>query len=179
MSTENSICAKYEIKILLEKHKTCLEEIAKYFEGFFRNTDYSKKPQKQIRVHKIENEKSINEILKGPGFYLIASTIETPENSCNLKIKESSVIYRGHSSNVRERVESHLLHNSYIKKDSARRFTVCMKLEGKNINIDQAEFRKHQWYVVTHSMPKSMKLIREAAEIAFDRTFGKPACSTK
>lgn len=54
-----------------------------------------------------------------------------------------------------------------------------MKLNGKNVNLDECSKIDDDWYVVTHSMPKSMKLIREAAEAAFDAEFGKPVCSTK
>lgn len=170
---------KYDINSLLKKYRTCANDMTEEFRTFFRGFDYQSNDYKKIKITKIESLQSLSSVLGGAGFYLIASTMVTPNNSCRLKIFSSRVIYRGHSSSVRERLESHLFYGSYTRRNAGRKFTVCMKLNGKNVNLDECSKIDGEWYVVTHSMPKSMKLIREAAEAAFDAEFGKPVCSTK
>jgi hypothetical protein len=170
---------KYDINALLEKYRACANDMTEEFRQFFRIFDYQNNDYKKIKITKIESLQSLDSVLSGAGFYLIASTMPTPNNGCRLQIGSSRVIYRGHSSNVRERLESHLFYGSYTTKNAGRKFTVCMKLNGKNVNLDECSKIDDDWYVVTHSMPKSMKLIREAAEAAFDAEFGKPVCSTK
>jgi len=171
----------YDIPALTKKHRACLDEMANHFKEFFRNFDYSTKLPKQIRLRGIRSAADLSQVLRGPGFYCIASTVSTTGNGCKLKLGESlaTIVYRGHSHTVRERIESHLFYDSYRNRDSARRFTVCLKLDGKNINIDRGEAAKHEWLVLTHSMPNSKVLIREAAEVGFDAAFGRPIGSDR
>ena len=169
----------YDILMLLRKHRACLKEIAKHFERYFTNIDYSKK-QKNIKKQSVRSLADLDKILGGPGFYLIATDLPTKRNQCTAVVQGSlKVVYRGHSYHVRERIESHLFYKSYRAKDSGRRFTVCMKIDGRNININRHPLNKRQWFVVTHSMRKSTRLIREAAEEAFDAVFGKPVGSDR
>lgn len=173
---------QYDIENLLRKHSKCLDDIADHFIDFFRQDDYPVISDRKIKVHKIGAYADLEtkKVLKGPGFYLIATDVPTQSNPCRLTVESDlPIVYRGHSYNVRERIESHLFYGSYTTKESARRFSVCMKLDGKNINIDRQPLNKQTWVVVTHSMPKSKILIREAAEVAFDRTFGRPVGSDK
>lgn len=169
----------YDIQKLLAKHRECLDEVASHFEVFFGDVDYSKK-QKKIKTQAVKLHGDLQKILGGPGFYLIATDLPAIPNPCSLAVEsDARVVYRGHSYNVRERIESHLFYDAYRAMDSGRRFTVCMKLDGRNINIDKHPLNRNKWLVVTHSMPKSTVLIREAAEVAFDAVFGKPVGSDR
>lgn len=168
----------YDILGLLEKHRACLAEMAEHFESFFSGESYQGN-QRKVRILEVRCRADLENVLAGRGFYLVATDLDAGNNPCKLSVKGARVVYRGHSYGVRERIESHLFYDSYLAKDSGRRFTVCMKLDGGNINIDRKPLNKHRWVVVTHSMPKSTKLIREAAEAAFDRVFGRPIGSDK
>lgn len=169
----------YDIQKLLATHRECLLDIASYFESFFQSVDYSLKQQK-IKRHTIKSHADLTKILRGPGFYLIATDFPATPNPCTASVgSDVRVVYRGHSYGVRERIESHLFYETYRAKDSGRRFTVCMKLGGRNINIDRHPLSKKKWVVVTHSMPTSTSLIREAAEAAFDTVFGRPVGSDR
>lgn len=170
----------YDIPDLLERHRQCLDEIATEFARYFTAIDYSAANMRKVRKHLDLTKADLEDVLYGPGFYLIATDVETGKNDCRLTIAGNlRVVYRGHSSNVRERIESHLFYDSYRNKDAGRRFTVCMKLDGANINIDRAPLDGNRWAVVTHSMPGSTLLIREAAEAGFDEVFGKPVGSDR
>lgn len=172
----------YDIKSLVKKHKKCLDSIASHFVEYFSQKDYLNKNDRKVKIHIVKNYSDLenNNILKGPGFYLIASNYAVGENPCTLFINgDKQVVYRGHSYNVRERIESHLFYDSYTSKNSGRRFTVCLKLDRDNINIDKPPLNKHGWVIVTHSMGNSKSLIREAAEMAFDEVFSKPVGSNK
>jgi hypothetical protein len=170
----------YDIAMLLDRHKACLNEIASHFEQFFNDADYLQKQKGKIKKHVVKLHTDLDKVLRGAGFYLIATDYPTGTNPCTLKIADGlPVVYRGHSYNVRERVESHLFYDQYRIKDSGRRFTVCMKLDGGNINIDKSPLNGKQWMVVTHSMTKSTSLIRQAAEIGFDNVFGRPVGSDR
>ena len=169
----------YDISALKEKHRACLDDMAKHFESFFRSIDYSRSLPKQVRVRQVRSHIDLQRVLRGPGFYCIASTIPTSANRCTLRLGErrAPVVYRGHSHTVRERVESHLFNEPYVRKDAGRRFTVCLKLDGQNINVDRGVAAGQEWLVATHSMPKSNFLVREAAEVGFDLAFGRPVGS--
>jgi hypothetical protein len=171
----------FDIPALTKKHQACLNDMAHYFETFFREVDYAVKLPKQIKLQVIRSYEDLLSVLGGPGFYCIASTVPTEGNRCTLRLgaSKAAVVYRGHSHTVRERIESHLFYDSYVRKNSGRRFTVCMKLDGKNINVERGSTSKHEWLVVTHSMPGSKVLIREAAEVGFDAAFGRPIGSDR
>ena len=165
----------YDIPLLLKKHKACLDNISEHFVQFFHGIDYAQELPRKVKKHSIRHPEDLSSVLGGPGFYFIATDVRTIQNPCSLIINESlHVVYRGHSSDVRERIESHLFYDLYHAKDSGRRFTICMKLDRKNININKAPLNRNQWVVITHSMPKSTTLIREAAEVGFDSVFDKP-----
>jgi hypothetical protein len=169
----------YDITNLLEQHQKCLREMVDHFAGFFQSVDYSKKNPK-VKGTLIRSPADLKHVLYGPGLYLIATDVPIEMNPCTLKLNKTlPVVYRGHSSNVRERVESHLFYDTYIARKARRGFTVCMKLDGKNINIDKRPLNKRQWFVVAHSMPRSNAIIRISAEIAFDTVFEKPIGSDK
>ena len=171
----------YDIAALAKKHRACLYDMAQHFKYFFLELDYAGLLPKQVRLQVIRSPENLNNVLRGPGFYCIATTVPTLGNRCTLKLgmKQATVVYRGHSHTVRERIESHLFYDSYIQKDSGRRFTVCMKLDGRNINVDRGAASTHEWLVATHSMPKSKVLIREAAEVGFDAAFQRPIGSDR
>ena len=158
---------EYDIQMLLDKRKACLSDMASHFKQFFEDANYLQKQQRKIKKHVIKRHRDLDEVLRGAGFYLIATDCPTGgTNPCTLMVGDGlPVVYRGHSSNVRERVESHLFCDQYRSKDSGRRFKVCMKLNGGNINIDNSALNDKQWVVVTHSMSGSTSLLREAAEM--------------
>jgi hypothetical protein len=168
----------YDIPALLKRHRACLADMTRHFKLFFKEEGYPTN-KKKIKILRITSRASLKQVHSGPGFYLIATDLDIDSNPCKLSVKKCGVVYRGHSYGVKERIESHLFYDSYLVKDSGRRFTVCVKLDGKNINIDKAPLNKNKWFAVTHSMPKSNTLIREAAEAAFDKVFGRPIGSDK
>ncbi|WP_166207394.1 hypothetical protein [Cognatiluteimonas telluris] len=171
----------YDIAALTRMHRACLDGMAKHFKKFFLEISYDTKLPTQVRLQVIRSPSDLSSILAGPGFYCIATTLPISYNRCTLRLgaQQAPVVYRGHSHTVRERIESHLFCDAYKKRDSGRRFTVCMKLDGKNINIDSIDFSKYEWLVATHSMPKSKVLIREAAELGFDAVFERPIGSNR
>ena len=171
----------YDISALTKKHQACLDDMARDFKRFFLGIDYAAMLPKQVRIRTIRSQDDVLDVLSGPGFYCIATTAPISGNKCTLKLGagRAAVVYRGHSHTVRERIESHLFYDSYVKKASGRRFTVCMKLDGKNVNIDRGFASNHDWLVATHSMPKSKVLIREAAEVGFDAAFRRPVGSDR
>jgi hypothetical protein len=166
----------YDIPLMVQKHRACVSEMADHFKTFFLETDYSKPLPRKVRVQSVRSRDDLAKILAGPGFYCIASTIPTDENKCTLRLGSplAPVIYRGHSYSVRERIESHLFNEPYVQRDSGRRFKVCLKLRGKNIDIDRGAEARHSWLVATHSMPNSTLFVREAAERGFDLAFCRP-----
>jgi hypothetical protein len=169
----------YDIPELLDRYYTLLGEITREFERFFREVDYSTR-QPKIKQHMIRLPADLVGILAGPGFYLIATDLPTEDNPCTLTVGNGlPVVYRGQGYHVRERIESHLFYDRYRAKKSTLGYTVSIKLGNVNINVDEASFSDYQWLVVTHSMPRSIRPIRETAEEAFDNVFGRPVGSSR
>lgn len=169
----------YDISALVNRYNIALREITIEFEAFFRDKDYPVE-QPMIKRHTIALPSDLAHILAGRGIYLIATDLPTEPNSCNLTTGNGlPVVYRGQGYHVRERLESHLFYDLYRAKESTQGYTVCMRLNGSNVNVDKPPFNKHRWMVVTHSMPASIRPIREAAEEAFDNVFGRPVGSSK
>lgn len=102
-------------------------------------------------------------------------------------------IYRGHSSNVKERVMSHLTTNAYLamcdSKKGKKPWGAYMRISDDasyrdgnkdgGINITQAPYAGHTWAVAVFDMPGSTRLLRERAENGFGKCFGVPVRSSK
>jgi hypothetical protein len=169
----------YDISALVNRYNAVLREITIEFETFFRDIDFSVE-QRIIKRHTITLPGDLAHVLAGRGFYLIATDLPIESNSCSLRIGNGlPVVYRGQGYHVRERLESHLFYDLYRAKGSTQGYTVCMRLNGNNVNVDKPPFNKHQWVVATHSMPASIRPIREAVEEAFDNVFGRPVGSSR
>ncbi|EGR1393754.1 hypothetical protein ACCF70_000689 [Vibrio parahaemolyticus] len=168
----------YDIQWLKEKESELKLTFKEHFETFFREFDYADLPAIKARRVNIRDHKDISKLLYKDGVYLILTDYMIDENPCELIIDNLKVIYRGHGSKVRKRVESHLFNKKYKLDKDGTNYTVCMKLNGDNgINLNEEPYCKFKWLVVSHSMPYSSKTMREQAEQAFDSIFNKPVGS--
>ncbi|MFG1488833.1 hypothetical protein ABMA58_06230, partial [Oceanospirillum sp. HFRX-1_2] len=101
--------AMYDIPNLLMKHRRCVEDIAGHFKSFFDDIDYTGKLPRQIKKIQIDSLNDLSNVLKGPGFYIIATDMPIENNPCKLNLGDQlKAVYRGHSYHVGERLESHL-----------------------------------------------------------------------
>lgn len=166
----------YDVSSLREMQKEFNDKAESHFRAFFKQVDYANLTKGKIKIHKVSNPDDLRGALSGAGFYLIATNYMSDANGCTLEISPGlKVIYRGHASSVSRRLESHLFNALHRSRESGRKFDVCMKLGKENgINIDAEPYRDYTWEVVCHSMHRSTEPMREAAERAFDATFGRP-----
>lgn len=138
----------------------------------------------------LASAESFNGLCAGRGFYLILSDYVAPwdrRNACTHTVDGLPVLYRGQADKVRERLRSHLDNRRYLqmkadKKQSA--WDRCLKLDEVKFNrggisFDEAPFNRARWAAVVMPMPKSTSQMRELAEWAFDRVFGKPVASNE
>jgi hypothetical protein len=134
-----------------------------------------------IRLYKIEKCADLRQLKYGPGFYLILSDCKFDDNPCRCVIQNKyKVIYRGHGSRLRKRIESHLFNNLYQQNKDGTDYPVCMKVEANEsgINIDTDDrYNAFEWYVIEHSMSNSSLFERELCEQAFDKVFFRPYAS--
>lgn len=161
---------------------------------YFRDINWQKLNQND-GLFKIEKYDDLKGLKSGPGFYVILTNYKETEKNCTLAINKNTAIYRGHCSNLRRRVESHLFNKKYNEEYFKRRadkekkgekfsevpFNACMKIdpEVSGININDETYSKYEWYVIQFKMPLSSQFIREQAEGVFDELFGKPFANRK
>lgn len=138
-------------------------------------------------VHAVLN--SLEDFSQLPGFsglYIIASDY-TPgfdhKPHSRLVVNGMPAIYRGHASNVRERVMSHLVNPQYREfkiKKGQEPWKQCLKLNDEpgagGLDITQLPYAEYRWEVVVLPLRGSSERMRELAEWAFDCAFGKPKC---
>lgn len=140
----------------------------------------------------------LNQVYRGPGFYVILSDRVVDGNLCRMRRGTLRAIYRGECGDVRKRIQSHLFnarYNANYNERSARyladsknngklfyeaHWPHCMKLDlggPSGVNIDETPHRDYQWLVLVHRMKGSSQQVRQIAELAFDDAFGHPAGS--
>ena len=140
----------------------------------------------------------LNQVYRGPGFYVILSDRVVDGNLCRMRRGTLRAIYRGECVDVRKRIQSHLFnarYNTNFNERSARyladskndgkhfyeaHWPHCIKLDlggPSGINIDEAPHHNYQWLVLVHRMESSSRRVRQIAELAFDDAFGHPAGS--
>jgi hypothetical protein len=133
---------------------------------------------------------NLNGLCAGRGFYLILSDYVAPwdrRNGCTLTVDGLPVVYRGQADKVSERLRSHLDNRRYSQMKAEKRqpaWDRCLKLDEVKdnrggINFDEAPFNRVRWAAAVLPMPKSTSQMRELAEWAFDRVFGKPVASNE
>lgn len=146
----------------------------------------------------LANAEDLKQVYGRQGFYVILSDRPVDGNTCRLNRGGLRAIYRGECGNVRKRIQSHLFNARYNSEynERASRYLAdpkygdnhfheahwphCLKLDRggpSGINIDQAPYCDHKWFVLVHRMDKSLRQVRQIAERAFDDTFGHPAGS--
>lgn len=140
----------------------------------------------------------LKHVFRGAGFYVILSDRAVDGNICSLQRGTLRAIYRGECGGVRRRVQSHLFNTQYNAdyKERSSNYLAKPKNEGKSfyephwphclklvkggpsgINIDEAPYSGHRWFVLVHRMEGSSQPLRQIAELAFDDAFGHPAGS--
>jgi hypothetical protein len=168
------------MKKIIDKYKIILkstsENIKSELVSHLEKVDYSK-TNAQVQILNPQKENDLDEIIYGSGFYIILTDNIFSDNKCTFKLKNQVAIYRGHSTFVKKRLQSHLANNKYNENEST--YKVCLKIEdGVNgININEKPYNTWGWTVVVHKMRNSDKLMREQAEYAFDELYGKPCKS--
>lgn len=160
-------------KDLLNKVK---EEIKEDLVDYFNEVNYSQ-PSEGIQIVELNSEEDIKKVYSGTGFYVILSDYLFTENTSSFKYKERHAIYRGHCHSVKKRLMSHLANERYKLNDNL--YSVCLKINpGENgININKEPYNNWKWTVMVFKMKGSSKEMREQAELAFDKIYGKPCKS--
>lgn len=192
----------YDIKAMRQKHTKALvdfknnivSEFKDYFSLFYKGFSVPKISNYRgckTCFYKLEKHESIGEIFSGAGLYLILSNLNFDNNNCLLKLNNFfKVIYRGESSLLRKRIESHLFNKSYnkfynIRESEAKskrrnfgevRYNTCIKIKQNEngINIDEKSYSGYEWFVIIHKMVGSNSVIRKQAEKAFDSMYQRP-----
>ena len=136
---------------------------------------------------------SKNDVKGANGFYIILSSRKPKASKCTCKVDVKSktfyAVYRGHSSDMKKRIVSHLFY------DSTCEYPNCMKImrnsQRYNINIEtkslynkgvidaNALFPEDEWAIVTVPLSRSKQFLREIFEEVFDDKFEKPPYSDK
>lgn len=157
------------------------ENLCEYFKEHFHE-ELLPNNKDDIQIISVNQESDLEKVTTSPGLYIILTDHKFNENECSFIYNKHTAIYRGHSYSIKNRVKSHLMHNSYQENKNkwATNYTVCLKIEdGVNgINIDSKPYNGWEWTVIVLKMPNSNKIIREQAELAFDTVFNKP-CKSK
>jgi hypothetical protein len=178
----------------------------RYFVDFFRNIEIGNRAtfsqESSTSIVKIaspgEDSHSIRSAiasLRGkPGLYVILTDYPVADaTACQFSIDNPDIkaIYRGHSSNVKERVMGHLINPEYLEycrsKTNKKPWGSYLKIsdgadrDGGNdggINISEMPYSSYSWYVAVFWMEGSTEAIRETAEYAFSVVWGTPARSS-
>ncbi|MNB85014.1 hypothetical protein D3C75_318980 [compost metagenome] len=172
----------YNIKDMLVKMNEVGKEFEQDFLDYFNTLHNIKKnhSDKLASIIKLSKFKDISKVMKGEGMYIIFTNYKFVENTCNFTIGNLKAIYRGHSHGVGLRVISHLFNMKYQTIKGKTNYISCIQLDDQiGININLKPYNSYQWYILQLKMKKSNVFIREKAEEAFDRVFGKPLGSKK
>lgn len=168
------------MKEIISKYKVILQTLSDSIKSelvnHFRKIDYTSKSS-HIQIISPENEKDLEQIIYGSGFYIILTDNIFSDNECTFRLNNQVAIYRGHCTFVKKRIQSHLANKKYNKTESI--YQVCLKIEDgiNGVNIDEEPYKNWNWTIVVHKMRNSDKLMREQAEFAFDELYGKPCKS--
>ncbi|PIL46624.1 hypothetical protein CR105_00220 [Massilia eurypsychrophila] len=127
---------------------------------------------------------------RGPGLYVIMTTCDIPgRDVCTFAVRDSDVkaIYRGHSSNVGDRIMSHLTNTAYMamcdaipsKKPWGGFIKIAEGVGDGGIDITSVPYTTGKWTVVVFPMEGSSEPLRRLAEEGFSLAFGTPVRSIK
>jgi hypothetical protein len=122
------------------------------------------------------------------GLYVIMTNFDVGDSepsSFQVPGSDLKAIYRGHSSNVRERVMGHLTHDAYIAmcrtKTNKKPWGAFFKIDDESgdggVDITSAPYNGYTWSIVVYKMTDSNRALRELAENGFSGAFGTPARS--
>lgn len=126
----------------------------------------------------------------GPGLYVIMTDRQLPgADACSFTVPGSDLraIYRGHSSNVRDRIMGHLTYDAYMamcrsKKDK-KPWGSFIKIDENSgdggLDVAGAPYNEARWAVVAFDMKGSSETLRELAECGFSLAFGTPVRSAR
>ncbi|GKZ02636.1 hypothetical protein ANS017_13200 [Paraclostridium bifermentans] len=180
------------IEVTKEKHNKFLKEVKDEFALYIENVDYSilkvnpnhsNKTKEYSTIVKISKYEDLENIIYGKGFYIILTDCKYNENKCKLEMIQDSIkikaIYRGHCTQVKNRIESHLFNQKHNKSEKSTKYEVCMKIEEneQGINIDEEPYKDNVFYVIQTKMKNSNEIMREAMEYGFDEKYGRPFAS--
>ncbi len=126
----------------------------------------------------------------GPGLYVILTNREIPGSDvCTFTVPGSDLkaIYRGHSSNIRDRVMGHLTYGAYIamcrSKKNKKPWGSFIKIDegggDGGLDIASEPYNEARWAIVAFSMKGSSETLRELAECGFALAFGTPVRSAR
>lgn len=166
-----------DIEILERKFQ---KKFVEYFKSDKFPKGFNSKLESGIRISEIKNHDDLKKLYYGVGFYIIATDCKYSKNQCELIYEKAyKVIYRGHCTRIKKRVESHLFNDEYKLNRDGTSYNVCIKVEPNvsGINIDSPSYKKFDWFVIQIALPQSNKMIREQAEVAFDCLYQKPLAS--
>ena len=132
----------------------------------------------------------IAKLPRGRGLYVIMTNRTVPgSEGCSFTIPGSNLkaVYRGHSSNIRERVMGHLINRAYLEmcssKTNKKPWNAFFKIEDGSgiggLDVTAAPFSAFVWAVVAFNMKDSTEPLRMLAENGFSKAFGTPPRSAK
>lgn len=128
---------------------------------------------KDFRKKIITNVTDLEDLHTSDGFYMIFNDEENNENFLKItnRSKTYGCVYRGESSELKDRLISHLFNNSAKPK-----YTTCMKVNEKYVDLSSDNLNLN-WLVVTYGMNGSTSEFRRMFEKAFDEKYGRPKYS--
>lgn len=148
-------------------------EFKEYFLDLFKNL-------KSSDLTSIKKYEDIENLKSSSCFYVILTDYKFKENKCKFVVDgQYKAIYRGHGTNPKKRLASHLFNTEYKQNKGNTNYTVCMKLDGNDgldINLDD-KYINQNWCVYQLPLPNSKLFIRRQAELGFDDAFETPLAS--
>lgn len=128
---------------------------------------------KDFRKKIIANVRDLDDLHQSDGFYMILND-EINDGDC-LEITNGSktyrCVYRGESTELKDRLISHLFNDSAKPK-----YTTCMKVNDKYVDLSNGNLNL-SGLVVTYGMNGSTSEFRRMFEKAFDEKYGRPKYS--
>lgn len=127
------------------------------------------------------------------GFYMIFCSKEKNESDCSCTINKDGndyyCVYRGHSSNIKSRLESHLFYDKNSKYPNCMKIMIenrkyNLNIETKKVyagkkTVENVVLPSWNWGVIHIPLTGSKKALREMFENVFDGLFSKPIFSDK
>jgi len=188
------------LRNILKQRRELAKQMEDRFEQYFREAvvpDFGHaSPETGILAQEIltpgDREEAVHERIRAlpgrPGLYVLMTDYLDGADCCTFLADRGPLraIYRGHSSNVMERVMGHLTNERYLamcksrtnKKPWGSYLRISDGLTGDGgIDITRAPYASSRWAVVVYEMTPSSRDVRECAENGFAAAFGLPARS--